>query len=333
MPNGGNQNYLSSYLDFLGSQGQQYQGVNPQIANFIQSMKARSPQAMAVQGTQAGGEAPSPVNVMSQITDLGNTYLDMQQQRAEIQAIKGQGGGQQAPVQQGSVQSQVGTTGPAISGLGTTGVGPPEATQITPSLQASPSYGADVGIDVGAQTPIAGGGFDLGTSIQGLGQGGQTAPQTAVQAGGVGSKLGGAIGDVASQAYGGLGQTAGQIGQAVGSAAKSAGSGIAEIASAVMSMMSDEDVKKKKKKTDDHMEAFLDALNAYQFEFKNEKHGKGKKYGVMAQDLEKSKVGKAMVEEGPEGKMIDMASGLGTTMAALGYINDRLKKLENNKNA
>lgn len=93
-------------------------------------------------------------------------------------------------------------------------------------------------------------------------------------------------------------------------------------------MMSDEDKKNFLKEKDELVHAFLDALEPYQFEYKNEKHGKGKKYGVMAQDLEKSKVGESIVKETDEGKQIDIASGLGTTLAALGYIHERLKQLE-----
>lgn len=78
----------------------------------------------------------------------------------------------------------------------------------------------------------------------------------------------------------------------------------------------------------DEMRAFLDALKASGFEYK----GEGKQqYGVMAQDVEKSKAGKSFVIDTPEGKMLDVRQGLGVVLAAQAEINKRLKKLEGGK--
>jgi len=95
-------------------------------------------------------------------------------------------------------------------------------------------------------------------------------------------------------------------------------------------LLSDEDMKKMEEEQSQSIAKFLDTLQSYQFEYKNPKHGKGKKYGVMTQDLEKSKVGKAMVKDTDQGKMIDIGQGVGITLAALSFIHDRLKKLEGN---
>lgn len=98
-------------------------------------------------------------------------------------------------------------------------------------------------------------------------------------------------------------------------------------------MMSDEDAKKNKIQDDEMIQQFLDHVAPYQYEYKDKSMGEGKKYGVMAQDLEKSKVGETLVRDTPRGKMVDMNHSMGVTLAALGYIHNRLKKLEGKKNA
>lgn len=50
---------------------------------------------------------------------------------------------------------------------------------------------------------------------------------------------------------------------------------------------------------------FIDKLKAYQYEYKDKKHGEGEHASVMAQDLEKSELGKTAVMDTPEGKMVD----------------------------
>lgn len=100
-----------------------------------------------------------------------------------------------------------------------------------------------------------------------------------------------------------------------------------------MSVLSDEEMKKMAEEKKSTMMNFLDAINPYQFEYKDKEHGSGKQYGVMAQDLEKSKVGQSMVRNMKEGKMIDSTATIGPTLASLGYIHERLKKLEGKKHA
>lgn len=95
--------------------------------------------------------------------------------------------------------------------------------------------------------------------------------------------------------------------------------------------LSDEDKKKNIEKETEELGSFLDALDAYEYEYKNKKHGEGKKFGIMAQDLQKSRVGKTIVKDTPEGLMIDAVQAVGPTLAALGHIHKRLKKLEGKK--
>lgn len=94
-------------------------------------------------------------------------------------------------------------------------------------------------------------------------------------------------------------------------------------------MMSD-----KRAKTDVHdagadMAQFLDALHSKNYEYKpGLGQESGEQFGVMAQDLEKSKVGQAMVQEGPDGyKRVDTQGKLPMALlAAMAEINDRLRK-------
>lgn len=98
--------------------------------------------------------------------------------------------------------------------------------------------------------------------------------------------------------------------------------------------MSDEQQKKDVKPTESKIKSFLDALAAREFEYKDtSKPGTapGKRYGIMAQDLEKSEMGKSLVRETPVGKMVDTVQGFGAVLAAQAEMNKRLKKLEKGK--
>ena len=100
-------------------------------------------------------------------------------------------------------------------------------------------------------------------------------------------------------------------------------------------MFSDRKVKKniRAAKSSDLMgtkaiDGFLNDLYAYQYNYKDPAHGEGKQVGVMAQDLEKSQLGKQMVENTPQGKMVDYGHGLAAILASQANIHSRLKELE-----
>lgn len=77
---------------------------------------------------------------------------------------------------------------------------------------------------------------------------------------------------------------------------------------------------------------FLDKLQAYSYEYKNPEMpgaGEGKHVSVMAQDLEKAgPVGKQMVMDTPNGKMVDYGKGFGAILAAQADLNARLNEIE-----
>lgn len=92
-----------------------------------------------------------------------------------------------------------------------------------------------------------------------------------------------------------------------------------------LGILSDKTLKKDIKMSDKQIKSFLDGLENYSYKYKGNKETN---YGVMAQDLEKSDAGDKMVDETPEGKMINFAKGLSTMLSAQAHLNKRLKKLE-----
>lgn len=92
--------------------------------------------------------------------------------------------------------------------------------------------------------------------------------------------------------------------------------------------LSDETKKEGKEKSSGDLYGFLDALSAYKYNYKDPKFGEGDHYSVMAQDLEKSPVGKKMVLDTPEGKLVDYNKGLPAMLAAQAQLHARIKKLE-----
>ena len=93
-------------------------------------------------------------------------------------------------------------------------------------------------------------------------------------------------------------------------------------------LTSDRRAKKKIKPAKTKAQEFLDSLKAYSYEYKDPdqpgaKHGE--MLGIMAQDLEKTSLGKQMVLDTPTGKMVDMGQGLAALLASQAYLNDQVK--------
>jgi len=100
-------------------------------------------------------------------------------------------------------------------------------------------------------------------------------------------------------------------------------------------MMSDENLKKDiKKASPKDLEDFAVKLKASKFKYKQpngESYQDGEVTGIMAQDLEKSKIGKDMIVDSNIGKMVDMKRAVPATLAAISDIMKRIKNLENKK--
>jgi len=95
---------------------------------------------------------------------------------------------------------------------------------------------------------------------------------------------------------------------------------------------SDEKSKKNVKESDMSPKSFLDALQAYSYDYKDPSApgaGEGKHLSVMAQDLEKAgPVGKSAVLDTPNGKMVDYGKLSGAMLASQAHLNERLSKIE-----
>lgn len=114
---------------------------------------------------------------------------------------------------------------------------------------------------------------------------------------------------------------------------KAAGAGVNSLFQSVAGM-SDENLKTdiEDAKARDVQE-MLDQLTAHTYRYKDEvqEHplaGKDRYMSVMAQDLQKSELGKSMVEETPDGLAVNYGKGFGALLAAQVLNNERLKKLE-----
>lgn len=81
-------------------------------------------------------------------------------------------------------------------------------------------------------------------------------------------------------------------------------------------------------KDPEKLQSFVDALSATSYKYKDKKHGDGTYVSPMAQELEKSELGKHMVIDTPEGKMVNYARAGGTMLATAAMLNDRMTELE-----
>lgn len=93
-------------------------------------------------------------------------------------------------------------------------------------------------------------------------------------------------------------------------------------------MFSDKNLKKNIKSADKEIKKFLDTIETGTYEYKNKAHGEGQFTSPMAQSLQKSKLGKQMVEKKPEGLAVNYGANLGLILAAQAHLNKRLEKLE-----
>lgn len=105
-----------------------------------------------------------------------------------------------------------------------------------------------------------------------------------------------------------------------GSVSSGIGSMIAAVAASDERLKTDiEDMSK------DDIKEFLAAVNPKFYKYKDEAYGSGTYPGYMAQDLEKSKVGKALVKDTPQGKMIDLHAMQGAQLGVMKYLVDALE--------
>ncbi len=96
---------------------------------------------------------------------------------------------------------------------------------------------------------------------------------------------------------------------------------------AIASLFSDRRLKADIEDGDDDANEAIDGVKAYRFKYRDEKHGKGRQLGVMAQDLEKAGLGHAVIETA-EGKAVDPGKLSGANTALIAALGRRVAKLE-----
>jgi hypothetical protein len=74
----------------------------------------------------------------------------------------------------------------------------------------------------------------------------------------------------------------------------------------------------------------LKGLKAFSYRYKNERDGKGKQFGPMAQDMEKAGLGHAVIDT-PRGKYVDGAKAATASLGLVAALGARVAKLEGKK--
>lgn len=78
----------------------------------------------------------------------------------------------------------------------------------------------------------------------------------------------------------------------------------------------------------EEVDDMLDALLPKAYVYKSEKHGVGRRVGIMAQDMLRSEAGARIVREEPDGLMLDVNKALSAALASSARLNERVRKLE-----
>ncbi len=91
---------------------------------------------------------------------------------------------------------------------------------------------------------------------------------------------------------------------------------------------SDRNLKEHIVDADEQIDEILLHLSPKAYSYKDEKHGAGPRVGIMAQDLERSEMGREIVIDTPEGKMLDVNKALSLALAAVARLDARVRELE-----
>jgi hypothetical protein len=132
------------------------------------------------------------------------------------------------------------------------------------------------------------------------------------------------IAGVNADAYQAAGKSRAEMASGMGSAMAKAGM----FGSALASDERLKNVTAEKSDTKKDIQDFVKAIGYHKYTYKDHKFGEGEYVSPMAQELEKTALGKDMVIDTPEGKMVNYARGFGTMLATAGMLNERLDELE-----
>jgi len=94
--------------------------------------------------------------------------------------------------------------------------------------------------------------------------------------------------------------------------------------------MSDERLKEDVEDGDGDANKAIDGLRAFTYKYRDQRHGKGKQVGIMAQDLERAGLGHAVMET-PHGKAVHAGKLAGSNTAMLAALGKRVAELEKRK--
>lgn len=94
-----------------------------------------------------------------------------------------------------------------------------------------------------------------------------------------------------------------------------------------MYMMSDQSKKKNIRSGRTAADEFLSAIKPKTYRYKDEADGAGRRLGIMAQAIEKTKLAKHAIVQTPRGKVVDTAQLAGPIAAALGRLNEKFEKM------
>lgn len=141
---------------------------------------------------------------------------------------------------------------------------------------------------------------------------------------------GGGIMDAAAAAPATAGYAAGGASMGAGAAAGGAG-GLMSLGP--LAALSDERCKQNAQQpSNGQLRSFMNSMEPSTFQYKDQNYSPGQHLGVMAQDVDDSKIGNAMVEQQPGGlKAINIPKALGATLASLAYLNERIDGMDKKK--
>ena len=116
--------------------------------------------------------------------------------------------------------------------------------------------------------------------------------------------------------------------QGYAAASQARGGLLGNIGSGIAMAASDERLKTDIKDGSQKLTEFVRALSASEYRYKDKKHGEGTYISPMAQELEKTELGKDMVIDTPEGKMVNYARAAGSMLSATAMLNKKVEDLE-----
>lgn len=112
-------------------------------------------------------------------------------------------------------------------------------------------------------------------------------------------------------------------------AQKAKGGLIGAAGAALGSIFSDRNAKTEIREADADTEELLDGMGSYLYKYRDQRHGKGERLGVMAQDVAKSRAGREIVSRHESGLLqLDGKKTLGALLAAAANLNKRVRRME-----